>query len=353
MSSRPKGKISCCAAQRSLISSTDVQRVIMTKALPDWNSPWKFKPTETIDNGKHIIKRKENNKSRRPLSENSINVISTSGAQDEEFATFSKRPLSEVIADSRCLILKAKIQQQTAAVYTGKCQRLLQHYKVSLLCWPELFQSHISIKNLLSYCEGLEMDTGLRQQGKEIRFDLHETDIYINPTDHDINSLIPPKVTTQKKEVKYWNISADTMNTKSNSPKVKGIVIESGSARMIKSMQGLDMVLFRENGLDSFENENIFPKHSDDTLRLKTRSVIEYVLFEPLVEECEFLSRVLDAINKKSQNLIKETKYVAEIESVYQKDEKTQSEHNKQTYYDESRGNKYCAFIFKTFTENV
>ncbi|XP_053382530.1 uncharacterized protein LOC128549573 isoform X3 [Mercenaria mercenaria] len=93
----------------------------------------------------------------------------------------------------------------------------------------------------------------------------------------------------------------------------------------------------REDGLDCFKNENRSPQHTDDTLRLKTRSVIEYVLFEPLIEECEFLSRVIDAIDKKSQNLIKETKDVAEIDSVYQNDEKTQSEHIEQTYHDESR----------------
>ncbi|XP_053382529.1 uncharacterized protein LOC128549573 isoform X2 [Mercenaria mercenaria] len=229
------------------------------------------------------------------------------------------------------------IQQLAAAADTGKCQRLLQHYQVSILCWPELFQSQISIKNLLSYCEGLEMDTGLRQHGEEIMIDLHEIDIYINPTNHDIKSLIPPKVTIQKKELRYWKISADTMYTKDSSSKVKGIVIDSCSARMIKSMHGLDMVLFREDGLDCFKNENRSPQHTDDTLRLKTRSVIEYVLFEPLIEECEFLSRVIDAIDKKSQNLIKETKDVAEIDSVYQNDEKTQSEHIEQTYHDESR----------------
>ncbi|XP_053382547.1 uncharacterized protein LOC128546020 isoform X3 [Mercenaria mercenaria] len=182
------------------------------------------------------------------------------------------------------------------------------------------------------------MDTGLSQQEKKHNVGLHEIDIYIDPVDHDIKSLIPPKVTIQKKELKNWNtsISVDSMSTKDSSSNFKGIVIESGNARMIKSMHGSDIVLFQEC-LDCFENGNSPSNHTIDTLRLKTRSVIECVLFQPLVEKCEFLSFVLDAINKDPQNRIKETRGVDEIESVYQRDEKAQREQIEQTYNDESR----------------
>ncbi|XP_053382540.1 uncharacterized protein LOC123540427 isoform X3 [Mercenaria mercenaria] len=284
------------------------------------------------------MERKVYTENRRPLSDASIRFISTSNTKDEKGATMSKRPLSEEVrADSRCPISKEKIQQVTAAHDIGKGQRWLQHYKASILCWPELFQSQISIKNLMSYCEDLEVDTGLKQHGEKVKVGFHEVDIYIDPVDHDIKSLIPPKVTIQKYELKNWNVSVDTMNTRDNSSNIIGIVIESGNARIIKSVHGSDMVLFREDCLDSFENGNSPPKHTDDTLRLKTRSVIEYVLFEPLVEKCEFLSRVLDAINEDQRNQIKETMHVAEIESVYQKEEKTQTKQIEQTYHDESR----------------
>ncbi|XP_053391902.1 uncharacterized protein LOC128554638 [Mercenaria mercenaria] len=180
-----------------------------------------------------------------------------------------------------------------STVASGHVTRSLHRYTVPLSFWKDLDQSQKSIKYMLEFCDGVEKTAGYTKYRQEA--DICEVDIFIDTDLHEIESLVPDVC---KRELHTWNVFEETDDKSIVSNFKKGVVVDSGGPKLVKSLNEPNITVLKEDGSWCIEDT------CDDTFKtndsMKIKCLIERVIFEPLIERCEFLGQVLDALNTAS-----------------------------------------------------
>ncbi|XP_053390980.1 uncharacterized protein LOC128553818 [Mercenaria mercenaria] len=195
-------------------------------------------------------------------------------------------------------------ESMTSAV-TGNDKRSLQLYTVPISCWPDVNQSKIRIRNMLNYCKSIEKNVGLKSEEEGANID--NVDIYIDADVIEIESLLSGNTTFEKKNVQVLTISEAT--GKEHLTNFKGVVIDSGGVKIIRSLLGSNATV---NKTDDYLNDRDCDKTYKETIRTETKYIIESVVFEPLIQKCEFLGRVIDTLNAASINKVSQTSHDGE-----------------------------------------